>query len=153
MIMRYSQFIKESYDDVSMDYIKSLRKANSYTNYIHKEVIDGITYIVLDLKYSPVYADDYKVIKIIAFDHDGYECGNSTVSVIRKDDASSVGCIDVRSDMRRKGIGSNMYLISEKLLGYPIAPDMPHSKFAQQFWNSSKRNFGKGNNHPYNDNI
>ena len=50
--------------------------------------------------------------------------------------------IDVRSDKRRLGIASNIYQWIEKLTGYKLYPDTPHSKSAEALWNNPNRKFG-----------
>jgi len=50
--------------------------------------------------------------------------------------------IDVRGDKRRLGIASNIYQWIEKLTGYKLYPDTPHSKSAEAFWGNPNRKFG-----------
>ena len=103
--------INEAYDDVSMDYIKSLKKLDDYSDYDDKIVIGGNTYLNIIPK------NDYWFLwgNIIVFDNsDGTEIGNSTYGK-EKENSLMKASIDVRSDKRRLGIASNIYQWIEKL--------------------------------------
>jgi len=130
--------INEAYDDVSMDYIKSLKKLDDYSDYNDKIVIGGNTYLNIIPK------NDYWFLwgKIIVFDNsDGTEIGNATYGK-KKQNSLMKASIDVRSDKRRTRIASNIYEWIEKLTGEKLYPDTPHSKSAEALWNNPNRKFG-----------
>jgi hypothetical protein len=132
------EYLNEAYDDVSMDYIKSLKKLDDYSDYDDKIVIGGNIYLNIIPK------NDYWFLwgKIIVFDNsDGTEIGNATYGK-EKESSLMKASIDVRSDKRRLGIASNMYQWIEKLTGEKLYPDTPHSKSAEALWNNPNRKFG-----------
>lgn len=133
-----SENIKEAYDDVSMDYIKSLKKLNDYNNYNDKIVIGNNTYLNLLSKNDSWFLWG----KIIVFDNeDGTEIANADYGK-EKENSLMKATIDVRKDKRRTGIASNIYQWIEKLTGDKLYPDIPHSKSAEALWNNPNRKFG-----------
>lgn len=135
--------LNEGYDNVSIDYIKSKEKLSDYNNYDDKIVINNNTYINFTEKEGD--EDEYQWFlygTIYVFDNeDGTEIANATYAKI-KEHSDMVASIGVRGDKRRQGIASNIYQWIEKLTGYKLHPDIPHTKSAEQFWNSPNRKFG-----------
>ena len=128
----------EAYDDIGIDFAKTkLKKLDTYNNYKDKKVINGITYLHFK------EADDWHLWgNITAFDNaDGTEVANASYGKVRENDRM-VGTIDVRPDMRRKGIASNIYQWVEELTGEKLYPDIPHSDSAAKLWGNSNRKFG-----------
>lgn len=50
-----------------------------------------------------------------------------------------VGTVEVRKDMRRKGLATLMYNMIEKESGMKLRPDDSHTKDAEYFWNHRKK--------------
>jgi len=139
-MQKYTGFrrrIAEAYDDVSIDYVKTLKKVDDY-EYNDKIIIDGNIYLNI------VSSDDDWFLwgKIKVFDKsDGTEICNASYGK-ENIDSPMKASIDVRGDKRRSGIASNTYQWIEKLTGYKLHPDTPHSKSAQAFWGNPDRKFG-----------
>ena len=131
-------FMEEGYDDVSMEYIKGLKRSSEHEDFEDKITIGDITYLNFNLREK-----GYLVFgKILAFDNkDGTEVGSCLYGK-ESDDARMVATIDVRKDKRRQGIASNIYSWIEELTGYKLSPDTPHSKSAAAFWANPNRKFG-----------
>jgi hypothetical protein len=135
--------INEGYDHVSIEYIKNKHKLSDYYNYDDKIVIKNNTYLNFTEKEGE--EDEYEWFlygTIYVFDNeDETEIANATYGKIKEysDMKSTIG---VRGDKRRQGIASNIYQWIEKLTGYKLHPDTPHSKAAEQFWNNPNREFG-----------
>jgi hypothetical protein len=141
VINKNRQRMTEAYDDVSMDYIKSLPLLKSYTNYNDKIVINGNTYLNFRKNDDWYLWGDIKV-----FDNsDGTEIARSSYSK-QYETSRLTPSIDVRSDKRRSGIASNIYNWIEKLVGEKLYPDIPHTKSAEALWNNPKRTFGYDKN-------
>lgn len=130
--------VNEAYDDVSMDYIKSRKKLSEYKNYNDKIVIGNNTYLNFIEKDDEWFLWGY----VYVFDNtDEAEIANASYGKV-KEYSNMKASIDVRSDKRRLGIASNIYQWIEKLTGYKLYPDTPHSKSAEALWNNPNRKFG-----------
>lgn len=130
-------FLKEGYDDVSADYIKSLKKLNDYSFSDKKDIGDFVL-----LNFREKDNDWYLFDSIKAFDKvDGTEIANASYGKSRKYSILK-STIDVRPDKRRLGIASEIYQWIEELVGEKIHPEPNHSKSAKAFWSNPKRNFG-----------
>jgi hypothetical protein len=129
--------LNEAYDDVSMDYIKSRKKLGDYKNYKDKITINNNTYL------NFIEKDEWFLWgSIYVFDNeDGVEIANATYGKITENSPMKAS-IDVRGDKRRVGIASNIYEWIEKLTGYKLYPETPHSKSAELFWGNPNRKFG-----------
>jgi len=101
------KFVHESYEDVGIDYVKGKEKLTDYHNYTDKIVINGITYLNFKPEYNP--EGSYIWNQILAFDNtDGTEVANASYLKEREDSRLNAS-IDVRPNMRRKGIASQIY--------------------------------------------
>jgi GNAT superfamily N-acetyltransferase len=60
----------------------------------------------------------------------------------QEDDDKIVCAVDVRPDVRRQGIASQMYQFVEKITGKVVYPEKNHSASANKFWNQQNRKFG-----------
>ena len=130
--------LNEGYNHVSIEYIKSRDKLSDYYNYDDKIVIKNNTY----LNFTEKEDEWFLYGTIYVFDNeDETEIANASYGKI-KEYSDMKATIDVRGDKRRQGIASNIYQWIEKLTGYKLHPDIPHSKAAEQFWNSPNRKFG-----------
>lgn len=130
--------VNEAYDDVSIDYIKRGKKLSEYKNYDNKIVIGNNTYLNFIERGGDWFLWGY----IYVFDNsDETEIANASYGKVREY-SDMKASVDVRGDKRRLGIASNMYQWIEKLTGYKLYPDTPHSKSAEGFWNNPKRKFG-----------
>jgi len=129
--------VNEAYDDVSMDYIKSRKKLSDYNNYQDKITINNNTYL------NFIEKDDWFLWgSIYVFDNeDGTEIANATYGMV-KESSPMKASIDVRNDKRRMGIASNVYQWVEKLSGYKLYPESPHSNSAEALWTNPNRKFG-----------
>lgn len=126
-----------AYDDVPIKYIKAKKK---YWEYIfdHKTTIDGNVYLCF------ISRDDSWFLwgDILVFDGEsGTEIGRASYG-LPKEDSPLKAAVDVRKDMRRKGVASNIYIWIESLTGKKLHPDLPHSKDAELFWANPNRRFG-----------
>ena len=130
--------MNEAYDDVSMNYIKSKKKLSEYKNYDDKIVMGNNTYLNFIEKDDEWFLWGY----VYVFDNtDETEIANASYGKV-KEHSNMKASIDVRSDKRRLGIASNIYQWIEKLTGYKLYPDTPHSKSAEALWNNPNRKFG-----------
>lgn len=134
--------IKEGYDDVGIDYVlNKVPKIDTFPSEWEKRSFTDFT-----LLYEP-YDDregSYGIIgKIRAFDNqDGTEIGNVSF-MPREGDGKLVGSIDVRSDWRRKKVGTEMYKFVEEIMDDKLIPDTPHTDKASKFWGQPNREFGQ----------
>ena len=131
------QNVNEAYDDVSMDYIKSRKKLSDYNNYDNKITVNNNTYL------NFIEKDDWFLWgSVYVFNNeDGTEISNATYGKITENSPMKAS-IDVRKDKRRLGIASNVYQWIEKLSGYKLYPESPHSESAEALWNNPNRKFG-----------
>lgn len=131
-----SGYLAEGYDDVSVDSIRSRKKLDDYKNYDDRMEAGGNTYLHFRER------DSWHLIgRVIAFDNDGTEMGNSMYGKPRP--ASPMkATIDVRGDKRRTGVASTIYGWIEELTGEKLHPDVPHSGSAEAFWANPRRKFG-----------
>jgi hypothetical protein len=130
--------MNEAYDDISMEQIMAKKKLFEYDNYSDMKTIGDYTYLHFTRQDDWYLWGDVKV-----FDNsDGTEVANSSYG--KPYEHSTLKCtVDVRSDKRRLGIASNMYVWIEELTGEKIYPDTPHSKKAELFWSNPNRQFGE----------
>ena len=124
--------LNESYEDVGIEYIKNKKpKLQNVINFSDKKVIGDIT--LLNTKHGN---DGW----IHAYNNtDETEIGNAFYG---KSGIFLKASVDVRPDMRRKGIATEMYKFIEELTGEEIYPDVPHSEKAKKFWSQPNRKFG-----------
>lgn len=130
--------IKEDYNTIGIDKVKQLPKLNTYNNFTNEIIINNHTY--LNFIINDPTTEIEGTIKV--FDNnDGTEIANAYyVKENPKDKLKST--IDVRPDMRRKGIASNIYQWIENLTKETLYPDTPHSEDANKLWNNPNRKFG-----------
>jgi GNAT superfamily N-acetyltransferase len=129
--------IKEGYDDVGIERVKSNPKLADQHGFTDKIENDGYTYL-----HYPENDDWHLWGNIKVFDNsDGTEVANSSYGK-PTEESPMKGTIDVRPDKRRMGIGSKMYMWIEQLTGEKLHPDTPHSKSAEKMWANPKRKFG-----------
>jgi len=132
------RILKEGYNGVTIDHVKSKKKVGDYKNYTDKTIINGNTYLNTSQK-----DDDWFLWgEVIVFDkEDGTEIANASYGK-EKEDSPLKASIDIRPDKRRGGIASNIYKWIEKTSGFKLHPDTPHSKAAEALWNNPNREFG-----------
>ena len=138
-IKKIIQSLFESYNDVNVDFIKkNTKKLNQYENFSDIKKFDDIT--LLNFKNSD---DDWFLWgKVIAFNNDDLtEIANASYGKINEYDLLKAS-IDVRPDMRRKGIASKIYEWIEELTNETLFPDIPHTKDAEKLWSNPNRKFG-----------
>lgn len=138
----YKSYFKESYSDMGVEKVKTYPKLQTY-KYVSKKIIKvkenrKFTLIVippeLDNPYSPLFS-------IKGFDKlDNTEVANA--NIYRNDKNKLVTTIDVREDVRRLGIATEIYKYIEKYSGEKIYPEKTHTAKANSFWNQPNRKFG-----------
>lgn len=132
--------ICEGYDHMDPSNYGSLPKYNSDINFPSKDMGEYILICKLynEKEYFGILGEIFAYSKI-----DNTEIGNVSFGYDETDGNKLKGAIDVRPDMRRKGIGSEMYKFIEEILKEKITPDLPHSELASKMWGQPNRNFGE----------
>lgn len=129
------QRTNEDYNKVGVDFVKNkLDKLGDYKRYDDIKKTNDFTF----LHFKEKDPDFYLWGDIKAFDNkDGTEVGNVSYAKQDKNDPLKAS-VDVRPDMRRKGLATDMYKWVEKLTRERLVPDTPHTKDAQNFWKKFK---------------
>lgn len=136
---RYVEYnLNESYDDIGVDYVKNERpKIGDISGNFFKKIVGNFT--LVNNKYEPesgLLGDVHAY-----YNEDGTEVGNASYGYDYKGGPLKAS-IDVRPDMRRRGIGSEMYKFIEEITGEKLHPEPKHSDSAEKFWNQPNREFG-----------
>ena len=128
--------LAEGYEDVGIDYVKTKLPKLS-------DVVPDVRKVLKDFTLVNIKSDDDIIQgEIKAYDNtDGTEVGNATYGHDYKGGVLK-GAVDVRPDMRRRGVGTEMYKFIEEITGETIYPEPRHSESAESFWQQSNRPFG-----------
>ena len=142
MILResYQDLIDREGESHAYDYFKN--KIKGLDSYSDRKVRKEFKNFVLVQTEATDGGDPNAFLGTIrVFDvNDGTEVANSSYD--HNPDGKLVATIDVRPDVRRMGVASQIYSYIEELTGETVYPEVTHTELANKFWNQSNRKFG-----------
>ena len=144
----WTDSLNEGLEDVSLDYIKTKHpKLNSYPK--SDIILSKGDFIYINI---PQDKDFGMTAEIKAFDKkDGTLVAQSSFDYDKN--GKLKGTLDVRPDKRRLGIATEIYKLSEKIIGDTIFPEEKHTEDAKKFWQQKNRSFGPKTDDNLNENI
>ena len=144
----WTDSLNEGLEDVSLDYIKTkLPKLDSYPK--SDIILSKGDFIYINI---PQDKDFGMTAEIKAFDKkDGTLVAQSSFDYDKN--GKLKGTLDVRPDKRRLGIATEIYKLSEKIIGDTIFPEEKHTEDAKKFWQQKNRSFGPKTDDNLNENI
>ena len=133
----FDDTLNEGLGDVSLDYIKTkLPKLNSYPK--SDIILSKGDFVYLKI---PQDKDFGMAAEIKAFyKKDGTLVAQSSFDYDKN--GKLKGTLDVRPDKRRLGIATEIYKLSEKIIGDTIFPEEKNTEDAKKFWQQKNRSFG-----------
>lgn len=143
IIISESIIIQESYDDTIGDYglegFKEKHLKLATTPHVAKKQFKNFVMLLRVNNMGTPNEDDF-LGDIKTFDAtDGTEVGSAFYGY---DKGVVVVSVDVRPDMRRQGIATQMYKWIEEIAGETVYPEPTHTELANKFWNQPNRQFG-----------